>query len=487
MVICNGKVSRLKKINGEPAVFLVSVAIGLLSTLQPLFLYWATCIRTYNSGTEDSAAETCASLSKSEYAAYEDAVQKQVSTMKIFLQMTSGILSLIVAPIIGTWSDENGERKKPLLIGLGGFCAYAIVQLIAIVSYRHLNAYHILLFGEAILGLIGGVATIHTFLFTIVTDDSRNQMSAASSNVPIRIAISSAAQALGQMVGSLLVSLCSVSAKVSVSRHVNGYINSVFVGNAFSFVTLIYAIFAVRTVSYASEFFLWKEAARNFFYNIFEVVLKPRPGWTRFCLNLSAFSIFAEYLSLDSQLLLLFVKREPFSWSDNLYVFYNVTKAFIFTVGMIVFPLIISKTNFIGKDSVLILLGVFAGSRISEKYHFFSATIWSFFAGAIGPGYRSLLPRLVAKEETARLYTVFSLITVASPIISSVVLNNIYNLTLNVWPGFVFCLCGIIQIFVFVAQLVTHILMRQQWSKKQTDQTNVTNQLDSEATTSLEA
>ena len=51
----------------------------------------------------------------------------------------------------------------------------------------------------------------------------------------------------------------------------------------------------------------------------------------------------------DSQLLLLFVKREPFSWSDNLYVFYNVTKAFIFTVGMIVFPLIISKTNFIGK------------------------------------------------------------------------------------------------------------------------------------------
>ncbi|VDM39882.1 unnamed protein product [Toxocara canis] len=101
---------------------------------------------------------------------------------------------------------------------------------------------------------------------------------------------------------------------------------------------------------------------------------------------------------------------------------------------------------------------------ISDSH--FEAGGFSFLAGAIAQGYRSFLPRMVAKEETARLFAAFSIVMVVSPILSALVFNNIFNATIDVWPGFAFLVGSVLQLIVFIGQIVVHCLMWPQWNSE---------------------
>ncbi|VDM45748.1 unnamed protein product [Toxocara canis] len=101
-------------INVEPVIFLFAIAIGLITTIQPLFLYWARCIeifKDYGNMTIvgiRNVSDLCARLSEKNNSFYQNTVEKDISTTKVFLQIASGIPTLISAPTIGVWSDGSG-------------------------------------------------------------------------------------------------------------------------------------------------------------------------------------------------------------------------------------------------------------------------------------------------------------------------------------------------------------------------------------------
>lgn len=124
------------------------------------------------------------------------------------------------------------------------------------------------------------------------------------------------------------------------------------------------------------------------------------------------------------------------------------------------------------QDSVLIMIGTCAASLSffliafsNSTFQLFITSSISLFAGCVAPAFRSLLPRMVPKEQTARLLTVTSIAVAFCPIMSALIFNSIFNLTIDWWAGFVFFVSAIFLLVTVFGQITIHLLMYSQWKK----------------------
>ncbi|PAV65269.1 hypothetical protein WR25_09395 isoform G [Diploscapter pachys] len=136
-------------------------------------------------------------------------------------------------------------------------------------------------------------------------------------------------------------------------------------------------------------------------------------------------------------------------------------------------PLFLTFVSWLGKDSLMIIVGVsssaacfFVISLATNTSEIFMTAVLGVLTGAIFTGYKSFLPRMVRKDQTARLSTINSIVQSFCPILSALIFNNIFNSTLDYWPGMAFLLGGILQVIVVIGQIVIHILMHPQWKRE---------------------
>ncbi|EGT47665.1 hypothetical protein CAEBREN_30565, partial [Caenorhabditis brenneri] len=509
-------------VNVEPILFLVMCGFGLNATNNSLFTYWARCVQIAQDHKELShnATYTCASITNYN-GTLQDDVEKDIANTKIYLQIFGTIPTLIVSPLIGNWSDRNG-RKPPLLFSLFGLVLNNFLFLCATLSYETVNVYYWFFVSELLSGMFGGGAATFSTSLAIVTDDCRHKLKPISKTrfrvllqYPSESVLLRLSQSIGMLSGTLIVSILAVPAIISVERHA--------LKTALSLIALIYAIFFVRETHFPKrEDFSYNQFDDNeeveeeeappkltgirqfttYLESVFGVLTVRRPGWTRLCLCVSLAFVFIEFLSFgnshyskhifkiiisDPALLLLLVKRLPFAWNDKLFSYYSLTRTVLSSFGMVLCPILLTFSHWLGKDSLLIIAALASSAATSfltafatKTEHIFysktsvilysfsclfsiSACLFGIVMGGMQPAYRSFLPRMVAKEETARLLTSVSIIIAFSPILSSLIFNNIFNATLTWWPGFAFFVSGCFQATVFIGQIIIHMLMRPQW------------------------
>ncbi|KHJ77693.1 hypothetical protein OESDEN_22687, partial [Oesophagostomum dentatum] len=185
---------------------------------------------------------------------------------------------------------------------------------------------------------------------------------------------------------------------------------------------------------------------------------------------MSLMFVMVEFLALDTSLLFLLVKKQPFSWSDKTFGYFTLTRGVLFSLGMVICPLLLTLVHWLGKDSLMIVIGIAASAasffmlaQAKTTVEIFLTSGFAIFCGGIPTGYRSFLPRMVPKEQTARLLTICSIIMAFCPMLSTLIFNSIYNATLEWWPGFAFFVGGLLQLFVVFGQGGVHMLMRPQW------------------------
>ncbi|KAE9556683.1 hypothetical protein FO519_000089 [Halicephalobus sp. NKZ332] len=485
--------------NVEPAIFLFSLSFGVIGAMQTLFLYWARCVEIFKDQPGEemrNVSKLCTEISSNNDTTYSDMVEKDIAHTRIYMQAVSTISILISAPIIGAVSDKVTGRRIPLLVCLFGFASYCGLQTLSVLYYETINVYYFMFGAEILSGILGGIPTVFTLSLAIVTDDCRNEHSMNSNGIPLRIAISSVMQQVGILIGSYALSFFSVPAKVSIIRHVEGYVNMCLVSLFCSIAALLYSFIwvkdsykvkeaheneatfvgdtvepIVRPIS-QSRNKSWKENMKEFLYELVEVLHERRPGWTRFCLNLCMMLIFTDFLASDNSLLCLLVKRAPLSWTDGQFGNFVVLRTLASTVGMMLIPAIFNKLNFIGADSLMIMMGLFACIIISlmqslaiSTVMIFATAFFTIFGGGLSPGYRSILPKMVPQHHTARLFSIISIILVVCPLVSSLIFNNIFEATLNTWPGFVFFIYAIIHLAALCGQILIHKLMYPLWEK----------------------
>ncbi|EYC21609.1 hypothetical protein Y032_0019g3924 [Ancylostoma ceylanicum] len=488
-------------VNAEPVILMLAISVGFAMTAQPLFMYWARCVEIVNTtkGYDvENASAICAHLSNDDnFDAINTVVQKDIASTRIYLQLTSGVLAMVAAPAIGTWSDRRG-RKTPLLYTLSGFFIGIVFQLLATLTYEHICIYYWLFASELVVGLTGGMGYMFGVAITVVTDDSRNKLKPGTSTVPMRIGVASFLQSLGTLLGTLGTSMLAVQNPSSIDEPKYSYIKAALIQVSAGASAVIYTFFMVRETHFPhKDVYLYNRLEkqqsspaspsnsagiqvertkspltwlRDNVSAIGEVLLQKRPGWTRCCLIMSLLLVMVEFLALDPSLLLLLLKRKPFSWSDKMFSYLSLLRGLLFSLGMVICPLIFMLFHCLGKDSLMIIIGIgasavsyfmIAGAHTTEEI--FLTTLFAIFCGAIGPAYRSFLPRMVPKDQTARLHTVCSLIMATCPMLSAAVFNSIYTASVEWWPGFAFFVGGILQVFVVIGQGCVHMLMRPQW------------------------
>ncbi|VDM59231.1 unnamed protein product [Angiostrongylus costaricensis] len=450
-------------------MIMLAVSVGLYLISMPLFTYWARCIEIANSThgfDSKNVTAACAQTLGSDFP-LQDIVEKDIASTKIYLQVVNTVPSLVTAPLVGTWSDKRG-RKNPLLFSIFGFCVYSTIQLLATLTYTYINIYYFFFVSELLLGLTGGVGSLFSTTLAIVTDDCRNKLKPGSSTVPLRIGIASFLQSVGALLGTLTMSFLAVPALYPSYAHQLSYVQAASLQTICALLAFGYAFFVVRETHFPlDESYLFHRIDGK---TIIQVLTLRRPGWTRCCLVASLVFVMVEFLALDTSLLFLLVKRHPFSWSDKLFTYYSLAKGILYSLGMVLCPLLLTLVHWLGKDSLMILIGITASAItfILVSYAESTAAIFltaglTVLCGGIAPGYRSFLPRMVPKEQTARLLTICSIIMAFCPMMSTAIFNSIFYMTLDWWPGFAFFVGGILQLLVVGGQGAVHILMRPQW------------------------
>ncbi|KIH61735.1 hypothetical protein ANCDUO_07987 [Ancylostoma duodenale] len=367
-----------------------------------------------------NASAICARLSNDDdFDEINTIVEKDIASMKIYLQIACSVPTFIMAPVIGTWSDKKG--------------------------------------------FTGGVGSMFGTSLTIVTDDCRNKLK------PVSVVL-------------------SPDQRETVSEVVNRVEN----GGQHSHASPSGSadIQVEQPKSLATKL-------RDNVYAIGEVLLQKRPGWTRCCLIMSLFFVMVEFLALgpllltlvhwlgkDSLMIIIGIAASAVSFfliaaAHTTEEIFLTTVFTIFcgaigpgyrsflprmvpkeqTARLLTSPLLLTLVHWLGKDSLMIIIGI-AASAVSffliaaahTTEEIFLTTVFTIFCGAIGPGYRSFLPRMVPKEQTARLLTICSMIMAFCPMMSAAVFNSIFTASMEWWPGFAFFVGGALQLLVVIGQ-----------------------------------
>ncbi|KAI6237439.1 hypothetical protein M3Y95_00265200 [Aphelenchoides besseyi] len=486
-----------RTVNVEPTVFLFSVAFGLLIPVTSLFLFYARCVEIFAGRSPDghytdieNATHFCMQISQRNNTKAMDVVEEDVANIRIYMSIGNTFVVCIMAPVFGAWADKNG-RRIPLIFALIGSVLYTSLQTSAVVLYDRINVFYFFFAAEVVSGLFGGLSTLFALSSSIVTDDARADKSLLPSSVPLRVAVACGFQQIGLLIGTTVTSIVESVEYLTPEDKIHGYILIFLIATSVMIVALIYSLGFVHDnyqtiLEYNAENSLvlglpasdrpqskgWINSIVEVMTGIFRVASARRQGWKRLCLWICVISIFTEFIAFDVQITCLYVKRPPFEWSDLQFSNYILFRSVASTIGMLSIPFLIRRTSWIGKESIMVLMGILAGAFGNGIFAFAKTTQQllttiplAFFSGAISPGYRTLLPKLVKQEETARAFSMFSLVTVLSPLLSTLTLNNIYASTLNSWPGFVFFIECALFLCALFGQSLVHFLLRPFWQQ----------------------
>ncbi|TKR67420.1 hypothetical protein L596_023576 [Steinernema carpocapsae] len=277
---------------------------------SPLFVYWARCHQLFYQSEFNSSSvdDVCAHLGENNYTKYQDTVERDITTYKIYLQIANGIPTLISAPLIGTWSDRFGGRKIPHLISLASLATYATLYMIASLTLENVSVYALMFTAETLQGVLGGYPILFSSALSMLADEARRTDDMKASSISLKICISSALQFIGQLLGTFVTSLCSASPSDLAAGHSAGYSIAFGTAAALCWLTLLYSRVFVRETHTIpvrdveevepSGLLAKFKQLRDFVVGLVAILVKKRSGWARFALNVTIIFNVIEFLAM---------------------------------------------------------------------------------------------------------------------------------------------------------------------------------------------
>ncbi|GJQ82698.1 hypothetical protein Trydic_g19710 [Trypoxylus dichotomus] len=403
----------------EIPVLLLFFSFMVCDPVNTNFIIYRTCYVTL--GFDESA---CAKLGTNNPDNDTQVLEKTVEPYANVIMMTQTLLTQILPALlclfIGPWSDKRG-RKPVLICTLIGYTLASIAQIV-VALFPSLSAWYLLSVSITTI-LFGGFPPFLMAVLCYITDITSEKQRG------FRIGVFETMLVVGMLLGNL----CS-----SYVFALGGYLAVFALGTICNLLALLYVIFVINeSVANVNDerermsIFTFKHIA-----DMLRTTFSPRESYVR-CVLLLTIGILTIHIlaaNSDASVFYLFL-RHKFHWTlERWRITADATR-------------------------VHYLLCVLMQGFANTNWEIYLAGGIRSVSGVISPMARSLVSKLVPKEESGKIFSITITMESLTALVGSPLYTFIYNATIDTNPGaFNFLTAGF---FGLEIVLVTIVLIIQ--------------------------
>ncbi|CAH2232457.1 proton-coupled folate transporter-like [Pararge aegeria] len=391
---------------------------------------------------EDHICNALVKKNSNNYSVYEKEVQKLISSIDIWKSIIHTGLPFIMIMFLGAWSDRTGKRKLCILLPIFGEVLTSLNNLVNVYFFYEIPV-HITVFLETFFTAItGGWVTMFLGVFSYITDVTTEEYRT------FRVGLVN----IGMTVG------------LPIGIGMSGYLLKVELGyyGIFSLTTVLFIAVLLYGCYSLQEPDEWlKERGMPIiergnskgvsFFDVTHVVdtmrvaFRKRPANRRVKVILTLVAVFILFGPSMSEfnVFYLFV-RNQLNWTPAKYSFFTSYSIILHSIGTMFSITVLSRKMQI-DDSLLCLfsvssklLGSIWTAFVKSDLEMYLIPVVELLTGTIFTSLRSIISKLVDKQETAKVNSLFSLTETLASLIFHPIYSWLYMNTLQVMPGAVF-------------------------------------------------
>ncbi|XP_054706590.1 proton-coupled folate transporter-like [Uloborus diversus] len=416
----------------EVLIFLYMFAYALRMVSQTTIIMDKVCLVHFN-----HSSSICSNIS--DYPDIKNEVVKLANNYIIGYNLLSFLPASILVTFIGSWSDKY-SRKIPLFIALMGMLLDDI--LITLLSI-FMNTRVEYLFVPAFLnGFSGSFVAITAIAYSYISDAS------TPSNRTMKYTLFQASYGFAMPIGVL------ASGYIFMYY---GYVSIFSLATAVHVLALLWLLFAVAETRGFDCKETWPEKIRNLFSteNVilsFRVAMKNRPNNGKrqiFLLTLCMSLTLLHQASLGA--IGFSYAHHRYSWDNTKYSTVFGIIAVIGTFSSVVIVPLFKRMKL--GDVTLGLVGsvstigrsVLTGLA-SKEFLFYAGNVTGALGILVPLAARSRISKIASKDEMGKIFSFLSMVETSIPFIFSAAVTQIFNATLDFFPGLIFIILGVMSI-----------------------------------------
>eukprot|EP00794_Sanderia_malayensis_P020141 gene20141-22114_t len=416
--------SRPNLVTVEPVLFTFMLCTFLSFPITEQLVYEKLCQVKYNSSVCDVIKEN------RHFKDQENIVQAATSKWMLYFNVALTLPSATAALAFGPMSDKVG-RKFFMILPLIGNAIDAISMTLNAYFMQWNVAY--MMFGVSVSGFFGSFAMVLMAVFAYMSDITTEK------NRTLRLTILESMTFLGGCVGELIGGV--------MVDHV-GYFKTYLVVFGLQTLNLLYVIFLVNE-SYISERKVISQeslascCSRRQVIQAVKVFAQKRPNSKRKNLLLLLVAFFFGLMVFvgSNTVKVLFSIHRPLSFKPSMVGYFLAVSMLYRGIGVLsCSPLFIRVLKL--KDYTITIISL-CGTMLMFIVLGLSTKLWMLFVvpfldllgGLSIPCIRSLMSKIVGKDQQGALFSVNATIEVLCSLAASLLFNNIYSATVSWHPG----------------------------------------------------
>ncbi|XP_064623234.1 proton-coupled folate transporter-like [Lineus longissimus] len=429
----------------EPVLFLYCLALVGSLPIMSQYLY-ARFEETYpilingtqNENTTEGKGCQHVNLSDPIFIATQS-VQSETSKWQMYLQVTSSLINVVTTILYGAYSDAAG-RRIVLILPAAAMTIKFIINCFII--YFDLPVYYFLI-GQVFDGLGGGFATMMMAVFAYIADITTPEQRG------MRIAIAEACLAM-----SLAISQLAIGYFIRATGYFYPFLS----------LTIILLLNMLYLSCFVPETVV-KQRARKF-----SLTASLKQTYTTYAekddrrnikvvLLTLAILVFSFPIGSKFQLQILFTMNVPLCWSSVEIGIYMGITALVLQFGGLI-GLKCFKMCKIPEIWIAVIgcLSWMASSLVNAwadtMFLMLMVCLVGIFLMAGVPMYRTIISRLVRPDEQGKVFAGVACVEAIASLVSSVVMNEIYQKTLYFMRGFIFLVAAFFGLGAMIITLV---------------------------------
>ncbi|CAF4755522.1 unnamed protein product [Pieris macdunnoughi] len=388
--------------------------------------------------------EICNALVKknsNNFSEYERQVQTLISSIDIWRSVINTALPCIIIMFLGAWSDRTGKRKLCILLPIFGELMTSINNIVNVFFFYEIPVEITVFLETFFTAVTGGWVTMFLGVFSYISDITSEQ------SRTFRVGLVSFCMTVGVPIG------IAVGGILVQRMGYYGLFSSTSI--LFSFV-LMYGCFCLkepdafledkglpkieRTASKDVAFFDLSHVVETV-----NVAFRRRASNARVKVILTLVAVFIIYGPAMSEhgVFYLFV-RNQLNWDMVKYSFFASYSIILHSIG-VMFSITVLSKKLQFDDSLLCVIAMiskFTGAVwtafVKTDLEMILIPIIEFFSSAIMTSLRSMITKLVEKDETAKVNSLFALTETLASLVFHPLYSWLYMKTLKLLPGAVF-------------------------------------------------